>query len=88
MLKRKDKVVCIVQAKHYDQHKDGAEAQDLVGMEVASDEDDLDDEWIFLKNPNDIVEMNEDILDWENETTTLKSLKRITGKIYALLSED
>lgn len=90
----KDKVVCIVEAKHYDLQQ--GMAQDLVGMEVASDVDDLDvvygivtnyAEWIFLKNHNDKVEMDEDILDRENETPTLKSLKRITGKIYALLSD-
>jgi len=95
MLKRKDKIVCIVEAKHYDLQQ--GIAQDLVGMEVASDVDDLDvvygivtnyAEWIFLKNHNDKVEMDEDILDRENETPTLKSLKRITGKIYALLSDD
>jgi hypothetical protein len=95
MLKRKDKIVCIVEAKHYDLQQ--GIAQDLVGMEVASDVDDLDvvygivtnyAEWIFLKNHNDKVEMDEDVLKRENGTPTLESLKRITGKIYALLSDD
>jgi hypothetical protein len=95
MLKRKDKVVCIVEAKHYD-FQQGI-AQDLVGMEVASDVDNLDvvygivtnyAEWIFLKNHNDKVEMDEDVLKREIGTPTLESLKRIAGKIYALLSDD
>ena len=34
MLKRKDKIICIVEAKHYDLQQ--GIAQDLVGMEVAS----------------------------------------------------
>jgi hypothetical protein len=95
MLKRKDKIVCIVETKHYDLQQ--GIAQDLVGMEVASDVDDLDvvygivtnyAEWIFLKNHNDKVEMDEDVLKREIGTPTLESLKRIIGKIYALLSDD
>jgi hypothetical protein len=95
MLKRKDKIVCIVEAKHYDLQQ--GMAQDLVGMEVASDVDGLDvvygivtnyAEWIFLKNHNDKVEKDEDVLHRENGIPTLESLKRIAGKIYALLSDD
>lgn len=40
MLKRKDRVVCIIEAKHYDLQQ--GIAQDLVGNEVASDVNDLD----------------------------------------------
>jgi hypothetical protein len=69
-------------------------AQDLVGMEVASDVDDLDvvygivTNYVDLKNHNDKVEMDEDLLIRENGIPTLESLKRITGNIYALLSDD
>jgi hypothetical protein len=41
-----------------------------------------------LKNHKDKVEMDEDILGRENETPTFESLKRITVKSYALLSDD
>ena len=72
-------------------------AQDLVGMEVASDVDDLDvvygivtnfAQWIFLKNHNDKVEKDEDVLHCEKGIPTLEYLKRIIGKIYALLSNE
>jgi hypothetical protein len=95
MLKRKDKIVCVVEAKHYDLQQ--GMAQDLVGMEVASDVDDLDvvygivtnyAEWIFLKNHNDKVEKDEDVLHREHGVPTLESLKRIAGKIYAFLSDE
>ncbi|OAJ40084.1 hypothetical protein BDEG_23861 [Batrachochytrium dendrobatidis JEL423] len=90
MLKR----ICIVQAKKDDMEQ--GMAQDLVGMEVASDLNGLDTvygivrnyaEWIFLKNHNNRVEKN-DVLQREHEIPTVESLKRIAGKIYALLSDD
>ena len=95
MLKRKNKIVCIVEAKNYDLLK--GMAQDLVGMEVASDVDDLDvvygivttySDWVFLKSLNDKVQKDIDTLVFELEVPTLDSLKRIAGKIYAMLSDD
>ena len=71
--------------------------QDLVGMEIASDLDGLDTiygivtnyvEWIFLKSQNDKIETNIDTLTFEQEGPTVESLKRIAGKIYALLSDE
>lgn len=95
MLKRNNKRICIVEAKKDDMEQ--GMVQDLVGMEVASDLDGLDTvygivtnyvEWIFLKSQNDKIEKNMDTLTFELEVATVESLKRIAGKIYALLSED
>ena len=72
--------------------------QNLVGMEVVADLYNLDTvygivtnytEWIFLKSQNDKVEKHWDVLRFDEfEVATVESLKRITGKIYALLSDD
>jgi hypothetical protein len=95
MLKRKNKRICIVEAKKDDMEQ--GMVQDLVGMEVASDLDGLDTvygivtnyvEWIFLKSQNDKIEKDMDTLTFELEVATLESLKRIAGKIYALLSDE
>jgi hypothetical protein len=95
MLKRNNKRICIVEAK-----KDNMEqgmVQDIVGMEVASDLNGLDTvygivtnyvEWMFLKSQNDKIERDVDTLNFEKQVATVESLKRIAGKIYALLSED
>ena len=45
-------------------------------------------EWLFLKSLNDKIERDMDTLNFEKQVTTVESLKRIDGKIYALLSED
>jgi hypothetical protein len=70
-------------------------AENLVGMEVASDLDNLDTvyglvvEWMFLKSQNDKVEKHLDSLTFDEfEVATVESLKIIAGKIYALLSEE
>jgi hypothetical protein len=95
MLKRNNKRICIVQAKKDDILQ--GMVQDLVGMEVASDLNDLDTvygivtnyvEWMFLKSQNDKIERDEDELHREHGIPTIESLKRIAGKIYALLSDD
>jgi len=96
MLTRNNKKLCIVEAKKDDM--DQGMAQNLVGMEVASDLDNLDTvyglvtnyiEWMFLKSQNDKVEKHLDSLTFDEfEVATVESLKRIAGKIYALLSED
>ena len=96
MLKRNNKRLCIVEAKKDDM--DQGMAQNLVGMEVASDLDNLDTvyglvtnyiEWMFLKSQNDKVEKHLDSLTFDEfEVATVESLKRIAGKIYALLSDE
>ncbi|KAI8897021.1 hypothetical protein BC833DRAFT_615226 [Globomyces pollinis-pini] len=95
MLKRNNKRICIVQAKKDDILQ--GMVQNLVGMEVVSDLNDLDTvygivtnyvEWLFLKSQNDKIEMDEDVLHRERGIPTIESLKRIAGKIYALLSDD
>ena len=95
MLKRNNKRICIVEAKKDDILQ--GMVQDLVGMEVASDLNDLDTvygivtnyvEWMFLKSQNDKIERDEDELHREHGIPTIESLKRIAGKIYALLSDD
>ena len=96
MLKRNNKRICIVEAKKDDILQ--GMVQDLVGMEVASDLDNLDTvygivtnyvQWIFLKSQNDKIGKHLDSLIFDEfEVATVESLKRIAGKIYALLSDD
>jgi hypothetical protein len=96
MLKRNNKRLCIVEAKKDDM--DQGMAQNLVGMEVASDLDNLNTvyglvtnyiEWMFLKSQNDKIEKHLDSLTFDEfEVATVESLKRIAGKIYALLSDE
>jgi hypothetical protein len=95
MLKRKNNRICIVQAKKDDMEQ--GMGQDLVGMEIASDLNGLDTvygivtnyvEWMFLISQNDKIERDLDTLNFEKQVATVDSLKRIAGKIYALLSED
>lgn len=96
MLKRNNKRICIVEAKKDDMEQ--GMVQNLVGMEVASDLDGLNTvyglvtnyiEWMFLKSQNDKIEKHLDSLTFDEfEVATVESLKRIAGKIYALLSED
>ena len=71
--------------------------QNLVGMEVASDLERLDTvygivtnniEWMFLKSQNDKIERDFDTLTFVKQVVTVESLKRIAGKIYAVLSDD
>jgi hypothetical protein len=91
ILKRNNKRICIVEAKKDDMEQ--GMAQDLVGMEVVSELDNLNivtnySEWIFLKSQNDRIEYDEDTLHREYGIPTRESLKRIAGKIYALLSDE
>jgi hypothetical protein len=81
MLQRKNKIGCIAEAKHFNIQQ--GIAQDLVGMEVASDLNDLDVvygivtnyvEWHFLKSQNDKVERDEDALVREKGTPTVESM--------------
>ena len=45
-------------------------------------------EWMFLKSENDKIEKHLDSLAFDEfEVATVKSLRRIAGKIYALLSD-
>lgn len=94
MLKRKNKIICIVEAKKDD--LDQGRAQDLVGMEVASEVDSLDIvygivtnyvEWFFLKSKNDKVEQDYDTLTFESGVVTFDTLKRVAGKIFDMLSD-
>ena len=95
MLKRNNKRICIVEAKKDDILQ--GMVQNIVGMEVASDLNGLDTvygivtnyvEWMFLKSQNDKIERDVDTLNFEKHVATVESLKRIAGKIYALLSDD
>jgi hypothetical protein len=95
MLKRNNKRLCIVEAKN--DNMEQGRVQELVGVEVASDLDGLDTvhgkvtnyvEWIFLKRQDDKIEKAMDTLTFEFEVATVEPLKRIAGKIYALMSDD
>ncbi len=94
MLRRGNKVICIVEAK-----KDDIEqgmAQDLVGCEVAAEVGGLDVvygivtnyvQWNFIRSSNNKVEMEECSLSLESEGPEKQSLKRIIEKIYSMLSD-
>lgn len=95
MMRRGNKAVCIVEAK-----KDDIEqgmAQDLVGCEVAAEIGDLDVvygivtnyiQWTFLRNLNDVVEMEECSLRLTPNGPDRESLKEIVEKIHGMLSNN
>ncbi|EPZ34517.1 hypothetical protein O9G_001773, partial [Rozella allomycis CSF55] len=93
MLRRKNKVVCIVEAKKDDLEQGMAEV--LVGCEVAAEIGGLDIvygivtnyfQWNFLRRLDDKVEMEECSLSHTPEGPERDSLKNIAEKIYAMLS--
>jgi hypothetical protein len=93
VLRRKDKYVCIVEAKKFDLEQ--GMAQDIVGCEVAADIGGLDcvygivtnfDKWIFLKSSNDLIECDQKSSVRNLQDT--EGLREITGKIYAMLSTE
>ncbi len=46
-------------------------------------------EWMFLKSHNDKIERHWDTLTFDEfEVPTVESLKRIAGKMYAMLSDE
>jgi len=95
MLVRGDKRVCIVDAKKEDMEQ--GQVQCLVGCEIASDVDNLHvvygiattfELWTFLKSCDDKIEQDETSLLIEEGVVDPASLKKIAGKIYAMLSDD
>ena len=95
MLERGRKRVCIVEAKKEDMEQ--GLAQNLIGCEVASDVDDLRIvygivttfiSWTFLKSCDDKIYRDDDTLDFHEGTAEPASLKKIAGKIFAMLSDD
>jgi hypothetical protein len=94
MLRRGNKAVCIVEAKKEDFEQ--RMAQDLIGCEVAAELGDLDIvygivtnyiQWNFLRSLDDAINMQECTLDLTDEgVPELQSLRKITGKIYGMLS--
>jgi hypothetical protein len=96
MMRRGNKAVCIVEAK-----KDDVEqgmAQDLVGCEVVSEVGGLDIvygivtnymQWNFLGSLNDKVEIDEQNMDMSScGGPEQHSIKKISEKIYAMLSDE
>jgi hypothetical protein len=80
MLKRNNKRICLVFARKDDILQ--GMVQDLVGMEVASDLDNLDTvygivtnyvQWMFLKSQNDKIKRDEDELHREHGIPTIES---------------
>jgi hypothetical protein len=95
MLERNDKRVCIVEAKKEDMEQ--GLAQSLIGCEVASDVDNLRTvygivttfiQWTFLKSCDDIIERDDTSLLVEEGVVDSASLRKIAGKIYAMLSDE
>ena len=95
MVQRGDKRVCIVEAKNEDMGQ--GRAQCLIGCEVASDLDDLRivygivttfESWTFWRSSDDKIERDHMTLSFEKGVVGADSLKKIAGKIYAMLSDD
>ena len=95
MLQRGNKRVCIVEAKKEDMEQ--GRAQCLIGCEVASDLDNLRvvygivttfELWTFLRSCDDRIEQDHTLLLMEEGVVNPDSLKKIAGKIYAMLSDD
>jgi hypothetical protein len=95
MIRKGRKLVCIVEAKKDDMEQ--GMAQDLVGCEVAAEVDQLDVvygivttyyQWRFLRSRNDVIERDDCNISVTSNGPDLDSLRRITGKIYAILSDD
>jgi hypothetical protein len=93
MLKRKNRIVGIVEAKKDDNMEQGM-AQDLVGCEVAAEVEGVDivygivinyKKWTFLRNFNDRIEMEECKLIETSTGPEQESLKIIAEKIYGML---
>jgi hypothetical protein len=95
VLRRGDKRVYIVEAKKDDMGQ--GMAQDLLGCEVAAEIDHLDSvygivtnyvQWNFLRSLDEKIELEECSLNLVSGAATKESLTLITGKIYAMLSDE
>jgi hypothetical protein len=96
VLRRGDKRVCIVEAKKDDMGQ--GMAQDLLGCEVAAEIDRLDlvygivtnyVQWNFLRSLDEKIELEEcSIKLLPGGEPSSDSLIEITGKIYAMLSDE
>lgn len=95
MIRKGRKLVCIVEAKKDDMEQ--GMAQDLVGCEVVAEINRLDMvygivttyyQWRFLRSRNDVIERDDCNITVTSKGPDLDSLRRITGKIYAILSDD
>jgi hypothetical protein len=96
VLRRGDKRVCIVEAKRDDMGQ--GMAQDLLGCEVAAEIDHLDSvygivtnyvQWNFLRSLDEKIELDErSVKLLDGGEPSRDSLIEITGKIYAMLSDE
>ena len=95
VLRRGDKRVCIVEAKKDDMRQ--GMAQDLLGCEVAAEICHLDlvygivtnyVQWNFLRSLDEKIELDECSLTLMDGAVTKESLALISGKIYAMLSDE
>lgn len=95
VLRRGNKRVCIVEAKK-DDIRQGM-AQDLLGCEIAAEIGHLDldygivtnyVQWNFLRSLDEKIELDGCSLTLVNGSATNESLALISGKIYAMLSDE
>jgi hypothetical protein len=95
LLCRGNKRVCIVEAKRDDMGQ--GMAQDLLGCEVATELDHLDKvcgivtnyvQWNFLRSLDEKIELEECTIDIYVNGPVEDSLKKITAKVYSVLSDD
>ena len=94
ILQRKNKRICIVEAKRDDMEQ--GLAQDLLGCEAVADMESLSCvygivtnyiEWVFLRNLDDRIEQYISSLELKDQIPTKASLAMIAGMIYGMLSE-
>jgi predicted type IV restriction endonuclease len=95
MIRKGGKVVCIVEAKKNDMEQ--GMAQDLVGCEVAAEVEQLNVvygivttyyQWRILRSQNDVIERDDCNIALTRNGPDMDSLRRITGKIYAILTDE
>ena len=94
-LERRNKRVCIVQARKEDMEQ--GLAQSLIGCEVASEVGNLRTvygivtsfvRWTFLKSCDDKIEQEDTTLLVLEDRVDPASLRQIAGKLYAMLSDE
>jgi hypothetical protein len=95
ILCRGNKRVCIVEAKRDNMGK--GMAKDLIGCEVAAELYHLDKvcgivtnyvQWNFLRSLDEKIELEECAMDFNVNGPVEDSLKKITAKIYSMLSDE
>lgn len=94
ILQRGEKKVCIIEAKKENMNQ--CVAQDLLGCDALADVQQSSSiygiitnflEWIFIRSLDDKIQEGHVYLTMRDEVVDKAGLKKITGKVYGLLSD-